>query len=377
MPGSTEGVFRPYARGERAPGGGTGAPQRTGIRVDPGVTVAASAYAWDSHPIAWGGLMAAVGLVILGHRRLLRTMERPIVWTHRQIACFAGACGCLLVALTWPVADLAANWALTALVTQRMILILAVAPLLLLGLPYDVLLWLTRSPFVDALLIRLKRPQVAIITVTVILVSCMTPLLVRAQSDSAVIRALIDLLMVIAGLVLWMPVLGRIPGILRLKPVVRFGYLVAQAIIPAFLSFILIFSIHPLYSTFAHSHTAIGLRPLNDQQIAGFVSKLSMLIVLLSVGAVVLARAPLSDEEFGQDDPLVWADVERQFARADRISAKRTPRARNPGRADGQGSVSGGGSGDDHKGITLPHNQPGDDQPPAHDSSPGNGGPRP
>lgn len=278
------------------------------------MTAAAGAYAWNPHPIAWGAVIAAVSLVVVGHRRLLRTMERPIVWTHRQIACFSGACGGLLVALTWPIADLAAQWALTALVTQRMIFILAVAPLLLLGLPYDVLLWLTRSPFVDAVLIRLRRPQVATITVTVILVSCMTPFLVRAQSDSAVVRALIDLLMVITGAVLWMPVLGRIPGILRLKPVVRFGYLVAQAIIPAFLSFILIFSIHPLYSTFAHSHAAIGLRPLNDQQIAGFVSKLSMLIVLLSVGGVVLARTPLSDEEFGRDDPLVWADVERHFA---------------------------------------------------------------
>jgi cytochrome c oxidase assembly factor CtaG len=340
------------------------------------VTTAAGAYTWDPHPVAWGGLIVAVGLVIVAHRRLLRTMERPIVWTHRQIAYFAGACGALLVALTWPVADLAAHWALTALVTQRMIIILAVAPLLLLGLPYDVLLWLTRPPFVDALLVRLKRPPVAIITVTVILVSCMTPVLVRAQSDSALVRALIDLLMVITGLVLWIPVLGRVPGILRLKPVVRFGYLVAQAVIPAFLSFILIFSIHPLYSTYAHSHAAIGLRPLNDQQIAGFVSKLSMLIVLLSVGAVVLARAPLSDDEFGKDDPLVWADVERHFARADRMSAKRAPRAPDPGRngrsPPGPGSAV--GTVDDSTGATLPRNEPPDDPPPP-DSSAGGGGP--
>ena len=99
---------------------------------------------------------------------------------------------------------------------------------------------------------------------------------------------------------------------------VRFGYLVAQAVVPAFLSFIYIFSNHPLYPTFARSHAAIGMRPLNDQQIAGFVSKLSMLLVLLIVGGVVLSRAPLSDEEFARDDPLVWADVERQFERVDR-----------------------------------------------------------
>jgi hypothetical protein len=93
--------------------------------------------------------------------------------------------------------------------------------------------------------------------------------------------------------------------------------LVAQAVIPAFLSFVYIFSRRPLYPEFAHSHAAVGLRPLNDQQIAGFVSKLTMLFVLLIVGAVVLSRAPRSEEEFGSDE-LVWADVERQFERVDR-----------------------------------------------------------
>ena len=43
-----------------------------------------------------------------------------------------------------------------------------------------------------------------------------------------------------------------------------------------------------------------------------------MLFVLLIVGAVVLARAPMSEEELGADEPLVWADVERQFERVDR-----------------------------------------------------------
>jgi hypothetical protein len=150
----------------------------------------------------------------------------------------------------------------------------------------------------------------------------MTPTLVRIQSTSPLARGALDALIVVAGLLLWIPVLGRIPGILRLKPVVRFGYLVVQAVVPAFLSFIYIFSTRPLYPGFAKSHAAIGMRPLNDQQIAGFASKLTMLLVLLSVGGVVLARAPTSDEEFGRDDPLVWADVERQFERADRRTPK-------------------------------------------------------
>ena len=87
---------------------------------------------------------------------------------------------------------------------------------------------------------------------------------------------------------------------------------------PAFLSFIYIFARHPLYPTFLRSHLADGMRPVTDQQISGFASKLTMLAVLLSVGAVVLSRAQRLDAETGGEEPLVWADVERELERAER-----------------------------------------------------------
>jgi cytochrome c oxidase assembly factor CtaG len=279
-------------------------------------------YAWDPHLLTWAVLAVLVGAVVLGHRRLQAASKDPIHWTRRQIIQFAGAVTASAVALTWPLADLAAHWSLTALVMQRLIVVLVVAPLLLLGLPYGLLQWATRPAGVDAVLVRLQRPPVAIITVTILLIGSMTPGVVHAQSVSVAVRATVAGVVLVAGLVLWIPVLGRIPGILRPKPVVRFGYLVAQAVVPAFLSFIYIFSTHPLYADFSRAHAAVGLRPLNDQQIAGFVSKLSMLLVLLSVGWVVLSRASTADEEFAANDPLVWADVERQFERVDRRSAR-------------------------------------------------------
>jgi putative membrane protein len=289
------------------------------------VGAAAGPYAWQPHLLSWAVLAAVTWIVIGAHLRLSRWSDRSIPWTRRQIAAFAGALAAASVAVTWPLADLAAHWSLAALVTQRLILLLAVAPLLLIGLPYDIVRRVSRPAFVDGVLTRLQRPATAIVTVTVLVVGSMIPTLVRAQSRSLVARGAIDLVIVLAGLVLWLPVLGRVPGIPRLRPVVRFCYLVAQAVVPGFLSFIYIFSNHALYPEFAKSHAAIGLRPLNDQQIAGFISKLTLLLVLLSVGAVVLARAPVSGDESGGNEPLVWADVEREFERADRRHPHGTP----------------------------------------------------
>jgi cytochrome c oxidase assembly factor CtaG len=274
-------------------------------------------YAWSPHIAAWVVVAVGVTAVVGAHRRLQRSSGEHDPWGRRRLVSFAVAAVALLVALTWPVADLAAHWSLTMLVVQRLFLLLLVAPMLWLGIPDDVLRRLTRPAAVDAVLARLQRPPVAIAVVTLVSVGSMTPALVRAQASSLVARGFIDVAVVLAGLVLWLPVIGRLPGIPRPKPVVRFGYLVFQAVVPAFLSFVYIFSRRPLYETFSRSSTALHLRPLTDQQVAGFVSKLTMLIVLLSVGSVVLARASRADDEL-LDEPLVWADVERAFERADR-----------------------------------------------------------
>ncbi len=275
-------------------------------------------YEWHFHLATWVTLLIAVTLVILGHRRLFRTSVHPIRWTRHDIWLFTAACGASAIALTWPVADLAAHWSLTALVIQRLILILAVAPLLILGLPYDVLERITRPALVDAALNRCRRPATAIGLVTFLIVGSMVPPVVEAQASSPALRGLFAVTSLVAGMVLWIPVLGRVPGIPRLRPLARFGYLAAQAVVPAFLAFVLILAPHPLYAAFAGSHAAVDLRPLNDQQIAGFVSKLTMLIVLLTVGAVGLSKTKLSEEDAGLEEELVWADVQRQFERADR-----------------------------------------------------------
>ncbi len=278
--------------------------------------------ALQPHVALWAVLAVVSAAVVLGHRRLQHGDAGREDWPRADMVRFAGAVAVTGIALGWPLGDLAAHWSLSALVLQRVLLVLAVAPLLLRGLPYDLLRWLTRPAPVDAALTGLARPPVAVAFVTVVLVGSMLPAAVALQASSAVGRGLLAAAVLVAGLVLWIPVLGRIPGIRRPRPVVRFAYLVAQAVVPGFLSFLYILSTRPLYPAFAHSASAIGLRPLNDQQVAGFLSKLSMLLVLLSVGGVVLARAPDTDDEFGPEDPLVWADVERQFERADRRAGR-------------------------------------------------------
>jgi putative membrane protein len=276
------------------------------------------AWAWHPHIVLWAVLAGTSLAAAALHRRLVRTAAHPLPWPRVRVLRFAAGMVLIGVCLGWPLGDLAAHWSLSALVLQRCLLVLAVAPLLLAGLPDDLITWCTRPAPVDALLVRVLRPPVAVVVVTVVLVGTMLPALVAAQSDSAVARGALAMVVLFAGTILWLPILGRIPGIPRPRPMIRAVYLVAQAVVPVFLSFLYILATKPLYPAFARSVDVVHLRPLNDQQVAGFLSKLSFVLVLLAVAGVVLARAPDTDDDLGPEDPMVWADVERHFERVDR-----------------------------------------------------------
>ena len=121
--------------------------------------------------------------------------------------------------------------------------------------------------------------------------------------------------MLAAGFVLWLPVLGRLPGVARPSALGRAGYLIVQSIVPSFLAVVWIFARHPLYTAYADHGRVLGLAPLTDQQVAGFVAKLGTIAVLWTVAFVTVTRATHPD---GDDEPLTWADVERQFERVAR-----------------------------------------------------------
>ena len=311
------------------------------IGVTPGAT---GAWAWHPHLALWTLLAATSLAAVLVHRRLQRWSTHPQPWARGRVLRFAAAMGLTVVCLGWPLGDLAANWSLSALVLQRCLLVLAVAPLLLAGLPDDLIGWMTRPAPVDACLIRVLRPPVAVCTVTVLLVGSMLPVVVAAQSSSVLARGGLAFVVLGAGVILWLPVMGRIPGIPRPRPMIRAVYLVAQSVVPVFLSFLYILATKPLYPAFSRSVAVVHLRPLNDQQVAGFVSKLSFVLVLLAVAGVVLARAPDTDDDLGPEDPLSWADVERHFERVDRHG--RAMAEPDPGGPSGPGDLAPGAPGE-------------------------------
>jgi putative membrane protein len=246
------------------------------------------------------------------------SVSAPAPATGRQRFLFISGAVLLGVAVTWPLADVAAHWLLVALVLQRLLLTLAVPPLLVLGTPRPLLVRLTRPVLVDAVLRVVVRPIPAIAIVTVVAVGTLTTGAVSWAAGSTVAQAVLEVVVLASGFVLWAPVLHELPGAPKLSALGRGAYLIVQSIVPSFLSIVWIFARHPLYAPFAHPGKVVDLSPLLDQELSGFVAKLGTIFVLWTVAFVVMTRGETAAAAGRDTEPLVWSDVEREIERADR-----------------------------------------------------------
>ena len=278
------------------------------------MTAAAHPFDWHLHLVWLLVFPVFVGAYLWATRRA----GTPWRATRRQSALFILSLIVLMAAVTWPLGDLAAHWLLLALVLQRLLLTLAVPPLLVLGTPRPLLARLTRPATVDAVLRVAVRPLPAVVIVTVVAVGTLTTGAVSLAARSDVARVAVELIVLASGFVLWAPVLSELPGAPRLSAMGRGAYLIVQSIVPSFLSIVWIFARHSLYPPYTHSGTVVGLSPLLDQQLAGFLAKLSTIAVLWTVAFVIMTRAQGADDSAGGGEPLMWSDVEREIERADR-----------------------------------------------------------
>jgi cytochrome c oxidase assembly factor CtaG len=261
------------------------------------------------HPLV---LIAVVGAGVLHHFFVTSLHQR-------RLALYA--LGALAVVTVWPIGDLASSVSLSVATGQRLVIMLLVAPLLLLSLPVDVLDRLTRPAPVDWVVNKLSHPGVALVFVTVLGTVTLAAPVVDDGATSSVVRGLTLVIVLLVGFVLWIPGLAVMPGTRRLSPAARAGYLFASALVVTSLSFVWIFSQHPLYPALHDQYALLRLHPLYDQQLAGFIAKIGCYIPMWWVAFVIFFNA----DDHGtpvEETPLHWADVERELMRIDRQRAR-------------------------------------------------------
>ena len=221
--------------------------------------------------------------------------------SHRQFFCFTLGMLALLLAVTWPLGDLAAHWSLLALVVQRLLLMLAVPAAA--GHRHPAAPSRRAHPTGHRSMPCCGSPSGRCPP------SSSSPSSPSGPSppppsawatSSASARVVFQLIVLLAGFVLWAPVLTHLPGTRHLSALARGGYLIVQSIVPSFLSVVWIFARRPLYPAYSHA-TVAGMSPVLDQQLAGFAAKLSTIAVLWTVAFIIMSRAKVMDGDRGGD----------------------------------------------------------------------------
>lgn len=235
------------------------------------------------------GLLAGYWGLIRRHGAVLGAPGRPAV-TRRQVAFFVTG-----VAVFW----LSDGWPLTALadrmfsfhMIQHVVQAFVIPPLLLLGLPDwmgDVLL---RNDRVRRVVSRLTAPLVAGVLFNVVFLVTHLPDVVALQLHDDLFHAADHLVLIGAGLLMWVPVFSPFPGLLRrMHPLGQMLYLFMMTLLPTIPSAFLLFADTPLYPVYASVEQPWSLTLLDDMRIGGLIMKLGGGFLLWGIIAVKYFR---------------------------------------------------------------------------------------
>lgn len=182
------------------------------------------------------------------------------------------------------------------------------------ALPVNLAAALTRPAPIDRLVAVASRPAIAVLLVTAVGTATLVPVVLAWSSSSTGAGAFFAVVNLAIGVVLWLPVLSTAPGARRLGMVGKGVYLLVSSLIVTALSIVWIFARHPMYGSFTHQQLILGISPIVDQQLAGFIAKLGAYVPMWTIAFVLLARD--NGEEDGE--PWRWVDVQRELERGDR-----------------------------------------------------------
>jgi putative membrane protein len=268
---------------------------------------------WSLEPWVLALMAVSAGLYVLGLRRLWQNAGRGRGISATQAACFAVGWLALLVALVSPL-DALGSRLFSAHMLQHELLMLVAAPLLVLGRPLAAWTWAfspsqrqtigrwTRLRWWSAAWALLTDPLAAWALHALALWLWHIPALFEAALHSNALHVLQHASFLITALLFWWAVLGadarsRTSGF-------ALAYLFTTMLHTGALGALLTLAPTPWYPTYAAATGALGLNPLQDQQLGGLLmwipGGLAYLVAGLAVVARLLARPAISPATAGR-----------------------------------------------------------------------------
>lgn len=252
---------------------------------------------WSFDPVILLWLAGLIALYVWRFRQARRESGgRGAGWP--QALAFGGAILVLFAALVSPVDTLGENYLFSAHMVQH-ILIGDIAPiLLLLSLSRVIMRPATRRLMnLERRLGRLANPVTFIAVWLLILYFWHIPALYNAALEHSPVHALEHMSFLIAGTLVWWPLIQPVPMRHRLTGLGTFAYIAAAKLGLAALGLYLTWSHALAYDYYAHVPRIWGLSAIEDQNVGGAIMMVEQSLVLVSAFCLLFVRMLLQSEE--------------------------------------------------------------------------------
>jgi putative membrane protein len=227
---------------------------------------AAWSWQWRAYPGVWLFLIA---LLLL---RRAAWQRASIEAGPRRPLLFSLGLLCIWLAVDWPIGPLGAGYLLSAHTISFILLGMIAPALLLLGLPLAA--WRPASASLTSGLRFLAAPLPALVLFNGTLMLTHLPDFVDGWMNTQLGTFGNDLAWLLAGAVLWWPVMAPRPRLGRLSAPAQMGYLFVASILPTIPAMLLVFASFPAYGLYELAPRVFPiLNAGNDQQLAGLLMK--------------------------------------------------------------------------------------------------------
>lgn len=264
---------------------------------------------WNLRPTVLIVLGSLAGLYILGVRRVWRRAGTGRGLPRRRVWIFLAGIATLAIALISPIDTIAEQLNAVHMV-QHMLLIMAAAPLLILGSAGQALFWAmpARLRAASARAYRLARttgarryilwqPILTWAAFALVLWLLHIPKLYEAALHDRFLHDLQHIAFLASACLFWRVVLDPISS-LRLNPALGVLYLFTTTLQAGALGVFMAFSPNLWYSKYAATTPAWGIAPIEDQQLAGYIMWMPACLIYALAAALIFGlwlREPEAD----------------------------------------------------------------------------------
>ena len=206
-----------------------------------------------------------------------------------RISSFFGGVFTVFMALHPPIDVLSGSF-FSVHMFQHVLLTLVAPPMLLLGLPEWLVAPLFQRRLAQGFARWITKPVVAGLIGVSVFWGWHLPTLYEATLRDRIVHDTMHMTLVASAIVMWWPVLSRLPAVPAVSLPVQMFYLFVITLPSGLLSSIFVFASDPIYPAYSMIADPDGLSALNDQRVGGLVMKLGGTAILWSVISVKYFR---------------------------------------------------------------------------------------